>query len=82
MNDGGLRLRVKKGAKKDDILIRFPLKTSGKYISPALQLTKNMEMKYFCVSWSAKVSYILLGSGFSALKMGLLAARRTPMFKS
>ena len=30
MNDGGLRLRVKKGAKKDDILIRFPLKTSGK----------------------------------------------------
>ena len=60
MNDGGLRLRVKKGAKKDDILIRFPLKTSGKYISPALQLTKNMEMKYFCVSESAK----LIGLGF------------------
>ena len=32
MNDGGLWRRGKKGAKKDDILIRFPLKTSGKYI--------------------------------------------------
>ena len=27
--------RVKKSAKKDDILIGFPLKTSRKYISPS-----------------------------------------------
>ena len=40
MNDGGLRLRVKKGAKKDDILIRFPLKTSGKYMNTKIQIYK------------------------------------------
>ena len=53
MNDGGLRLRVKKGAKKDDILIRFPLKTSGKntnihrYKYTSIQIYKYTTMQIY-----------------------------------